>query len=1682
MPSSLALLQKDLNLGLNCVKTLWRHETKGWITSVYAADIDQDGDVEVLASARTGRVYALSKDGDLLWSSKVVTKAWVSSIAGLSLPPDQSPARMITSGRDGQLYALDKNGAVLRNTVFAPAEEKRSQPLNAAETSWRVSQQAIIQLQSHPATPYEVTFASEDRCVYRYDLTRSEVIWRFASDSPVKAIFLCDIDGDGRVETLVGTDDHALLVLSADGEVLARHQMEQAVYTLCAADLDHDGKIEILVGTRSKKLFVLTSDFCVRWSQKLSSRPLTLAVADVDKDGQVEILASCDDYSFFVLDHDGNIIWRQNMRTRFYSLAVLDLDRDNHVEVLAGADDNAIYALRIQLVPNLDKKIRRVYRALNLPEAEIRRDLTTEQRWQLSNVLGVDARILDKTLSLSVAEQALAEGDASGALLACLQLARQRFRFLWEKENIGYLNPLCFVDLAGDGRRATVVSAPDGGLTAFTSTGRSLWSKTSTEEFISDVQAGYLTGGRGEDLAFLVSSGRLFLLTNERRREVSEFPFHERITCFALQAANRQGPAQLLLGTEHNTVYLYTNDLQHPVQTFHLADSVQAVYASAPLDEGLYRTPEILISTSANQLLAYTRGGNCLWQFETRERVKAFCTYDLDGDGRLEVLVGDEDCNFHVLDYQGNRRWRYVLAHSVQAIEVADIDEDGNLEILVGCGDGVLAVFTASGDLIWRYQAKDRIQAVRVCDIDQDGNQEIALLSENCLEVLRAVNQAGLSQLTSDCWAALLQDRDPLTTLLPLCRHLDPFVRGTALCKLATLCPQDSMTLDLLEEATYDKFTTVRRMLPEAVMLAYTADPARARRLLNILFTDEMRDVRIEVVECLELLARADWNAVLIYLRNALESFDRDTLFDRNARRAALRKVSHLLGELKHLDSDVEYAQREALFQLLLTAAQYVDSVWVTQEAGRVLADWLNQYPTEILVHLHRLLDSQLQYAVLRYTAYNLTPPEIQQAFTCLLDLCLGFPETEVTAALANAVQVLDAVRHIRWGSDLWLLCRELHELFALTTFEDLAAYEFRLKREQLQSDHLAALAFLRIGERFTTITRTLKTYLRRDGPNDQLNSLFDGIKSIETLQLLVEQEYGASPIPGSPQPRVLEYVALKTLLASWKERLHLQRLELRGHAELACELQSHEAHLEETIGVWLSITNRGRGSATNVKVTLLSSEHFEVLRSSFETDAIFARQETVAEFFIKPLTTLSSITLTFEVFYDDVERDSLSFTVEDHLDLLTWKHTFLPIENPYSTGIPLRESQMCYGRDETLAYLQDQLTRTTTPTILVLYGQRRSGKTTLLNQLTYTPLLAQHIPVLIDLQRLSYKLDVSKLFFRIAHSISQAMQKKGLQPPFPDQELYKSDAMFAFDCFLDEIEPLLQDRKLILLLDEFEVLEEQVKPGALEPEIFQYLRSIMQSRYYIHFLLAGLHNIESLTRDYWSVFFQMALHYRLPNRMMPASAEDLITKPVAGCPEAGIGNLVYDPLALTKIHQLAADQPYLIHLLCRVLVDHCNERRKNYATVNDVNLVLNEVLRSGTSHFGWLWDKIEEPARQRLLQVIAEETKDEGRQLSLDDIRNLYRRYHFPYNHAEVLVALKALLAEEVVEASESIHQERSFDDAFYRVPIGLLRQWLKREKPLVAMQSELERSRPGGGIASSVPIGRAGTHPAGV
>src|SRR5581483_11959434 len=155
------------------------------------------------------------------------------------------------------------------------------------------------------------------------------------------------------------------------------------------------------------------------------------------------------------------------------------------------------------------------------------------------------------------------------------------------------------------------------------------------------------------------------------------------------------------------------------------------------------------------------------------------------------------------------------------------------------------------------------------------------------------------------------------------------------------------------------------------------------------------------------------------------------------------------------------------------------------------------------------------------------------------------------------------------------------------------------------------------------------------------------------------------------------------------------------------------------------------------------------------------------------------------------------------------------------------------------------------------------------------------------------------------------------------------------------------------------------------------------------NFLLAGTHKIDQLTEKNWSVFFNLARHYRL-SRLSASGARDLIVKPVAN-------QLEYAPYTVDKIRHLTADQPYLIHLVCRSLVDHCNAQRKNYVTLNDVNTVLPEVMLTCCSHFDWLWKQLSDE-EQRVLAIISGLDKEDGKALTLAEIEGTYRYHHLPY------------------------------------------------------------------------------------
>ncbi|HLL79147.1 MAG TPA: ATP-binding protein, partial [Ktedonobacteraceae bacterium] len=1045
---------------------------------------------------------------------------------------------------------------------------------------------------------------------------------------------------------------------------------------------------------------------------------------------------------------------------------------------------------------------------------------------------------------------------------------------------------------------------------------------------------------------------------------------------------------------------------------------------------------DIVAASVSNQVYTYSGDQKApAWSYETRDHIRAICLKDINDDGQFEALIGSEDRNLQVLDHRGNLLWRYFFPHSVLCIDAIDIDHDKKCEIFVGCADGFLYVLNSEGEYMWKYRADDRIHAVRVADIDMDGSFEIALGSEDELELLRLVNQQELQTLVDQCWSAILEQQSLELSLHELLFQApsDPYLQAFALSKLLQLPSFSADDLSVLESMAKDGAFEARHSIA-ALLASFGYNKVAADKASHILYQlsiDPEQDVRSTVVEHIPEFIRQDWKSGFSYLERYSENDNR------HIRRLVMLKL-HQVIDMQQVKLTSE--RQHAIFDLLLVGLLDPESEWVHQEAARTLAHFLDLYPGRLIVNTQVLIVKQVNIKIFRRIAQCATTLFVKDYLNAVIKVLEGVTDENALERVQQVVNALEGgASGLSYSRDLRTLYDELRYVLTLLSIEAIAQYQCMLNESQFDAHNEFAPIMLATFKELSTITRTLRIYLRREGVQDRLNSLLNATKAIEKMEQFLEKQY-SNKLMGISIENLPDRFVFKLLLARWQRLVNEQINELRGKAKIEARLQENQARFDDVVAIWLHVCNAGNSSADELKITLLDGSGFTAIgRKTAERETLIPDDDATFEFILKPEKSL--LDLHFEIVYSDGENAQKIEEVTDQLELSESYRDYAYVANPYSTGTPMHDREMFYGREKDMAYLQDNLTRKP-KTVIVLFGQRRSGKTTVLLQLIKNNAFGENVPVLIDLQAVSYNMSIQSFLYRVATNfIYKAMKERNLAVCEPKLEDYQHDPMMAFDRFLDSVEERLEGRKLIWLVDEFEVLEDQVDKGKLEPEIFQYLRNIVQHRQSINILFSGTHQITEYTRLYHSVFFNIADHYRL-SKISPEGAVLLITKPVEGY-------LEYEPLAVTKIRQFANDQPYLIHLLCRAIVDYCNENRKPYVTINDVNVVLGKVMSNGQYHFSWLWDQVG-TEEHMVLSTLAHGGKEDGRWLTLFEISEIYQEHHIPFKRHYVLDALKTLIDADVVESISSDSREAALDNHKFRVPVGLTRRWLLREHPL--------------------------------
>ena len=265
---------------------------------------------------------------------------------------------------------------------------------------------------------------------------------------------------------------------------------------------------------------------------------------------------------------------------------------------------------------------------------------------------------------------------------------------------------------------------------------------------------------------------------------------------------------------------------------------------------------------------------------------------------------------------------------------------------------------------------------------------------------------------------------------------------------------------------------------------------------------------------------------------------------------------------------------------------------------------------------------------------------------------------------------------------------------------------------------------------------------------------------------------------------------------------------------------------------------------------------------------------------------------------------------------------------NPYIAGSPVTGIEMFFGREDVFSFVRRNLTGRHRDAPIVLYGQRRTGKTSVLYQM-HRHLDPRYRCIFIDLHGLNLK-GVENLLWGLANSIRRGMQRDHqLSVAVPERAAFSLNPQAEFETtFLDAVWSALGEDHLVLMIDEVVRLHEEVQAGRLEREVFDYLRHLMQHFERLNFVFSLGSGVEEMKMDY-AFLFGVALYHRI-SFLEPAAARGLITDPVQGCYQMM-------PDAVEKILQITTGHPYYTQLVCHCLFDRWLRAPKSQMTSDDV-------------------------------------------------------------------------------------------------------------------------------------------------
>ena len=471
------------------------------------------------------------------------------------------------------------------------------------------------------------------------------------------------------------------------------------------------------------------------------------------------------------------------------------------------------------------------------------------------------------------------------------------------------------------------------------------------------------------------------------------------------------------------------------------------------------------------------------------------------------------------------------------------------------------------------------------------------------------------------------------------------------------------------------------------------------------------------------------------------------------------------------------------------------------------------------------------------------------------------------------------------------------------------------------------------------------------------------------------------------------------TLMDTWRTiiettYLEIEGIEEMGRAQLEIDLRHQTSLYLPEITVGISVKNVGEGPALHSTITLLPDNSHQIIGpSELDLRNILAHVSRNIFFMVKP-SSQEILKLQFCIRHQDLARESYEFNVNKELILRGKPPPYEIVYSPYMSGRPLtHNSSLFFGREDVFHFIQENMAPgSEQQQILLLIGERRIGKTSILKRLSHYVADSDYLYIFFDCQRIASQQTFFHFFHRLMSDINLALGAEEVDIPMVSDEALERNALQAFEeDFLPQLWSRLGQKRLLIGFDEYE---------GLDGRFDNPLRALMQNQPQIAMVFIGTHKLRERFSKSAGILFNIAKEKGI-DFLTNEEATTLINNPVQD-------KRIFNDLAIVEILRSVSGHPYFLQLLCDRLMSRCNEQHRSYVTIQDVEAVRDEVLSSGQTHLNYIWETSDEVERATLIGLARSLTLEMPN--TLDSILINIRQVDQFYEQIEIREALHHL------------------------------------------------------------------------